>query len=463
MRFPYRLLTRAMLLAVSLSFPALAEETLPTAPSSAAQQLYASAQQDLLQLRVLLKNGNSQSSVGSGFLIGTSNLVVTNFHVVSQIALEPETYFGEYKDTSGESGSIELLAVDVLHDLAIVRIAREGSGFFKVPHAKASNEQPALVKLHQGQHLYSLGNPLDLGFTISEGTYNGISTRGFSEQLMFTGPVNAGMSGGPNVAADGQVAGVNVAHRRDGELVSFLVPVRYVQALLASVKNDMKPPADFKPIIGEQLLEHQAVMVDKLLEKPFSIKTLGDYRVPVRESDQVRCWGNTDSSTKKAYSVANINCSMESAIFVSGDLQTGHINMHHKYAHNKKLNAIQFSQLATNMFDGQVYSTAKSETITPASCTEDFIKLNHVSLRALVCAEAYHKFKELYDFTLITASTDDSNSSLQSMINIQGVSYNNGMKLVTQFLQGIDRNTAAPSDTKKSDEQQSVTNLEDAE
>jgi serine protease Do len=94
------------------------------------------------------------------------------------------------------------------------------------------------------------------------------------------------------------------------------------------------------------------------------------------------------------------------------------------------------------MFNSQVYSTAKSETITPAVCTENFIKHNSISLRALVCAEAYHKFKELYDFTLITASTDDSNMSLQSMINIQGVSYSNGMKLVSQFLQGIDRTTA---------------------
>jgi serine protease Do len=232
---------------------------------------------------------------------------------------------------------------------------------------------------------------------------------------------------------------VNVAHRLDGELVSFLVPVRYVQALLARVTSDMTPPTDFKPIIGEQLLEHQAVMVDTLLEKPFTIKDLGPYRVPVRESDQVRCWGNTDSSAQKAYTIASINCSMESAIFVSGELQTGHLSMQHKYAHNKKLNAMQFAQLATNMFDGQVYSTAKSETITPASCTEDFIKHNNISLRALVCAEAYHKFKELYDFTLITASTDDSEMSLQSMINIQGVSYSNGMKLVNQFLQGIDR------------------------
>src|SRR5690606_1815933 len=117
-------------------------------------------------------------------------------------------------------------------------------------------------------------------------------------------------------------------------------------------------------------------------------------------------------------------------------------------AHNKNLNAMQFSQLASNMYGGQVYSTAKSDTITPAFCSEDFIKHNNISLRALVCAEAYHKFSDLYDFTLITASTDDSQTSLQSMINIQGVAYDNGMKLVSRFLQGIDRAAPEPTETQ---------------
>jgi len=421
-----------------------------TQPSSTAQQLYASAQNDLLQLRVLLKNGNSQSSVGSGFLIGTSNLVVTNFHVISQIALEPETYFGEYKDTQGNRGTIELLAVDVLHDLAVVRVKPTGNGFFKVPRINES----ALVTLHQGQHLYSLGNPLDLGFTISEGTYNGISSRGFSDQLMFTGPVNPGMSGGPNITANGEVAGVNVAHRRDGELVSFLVPVRYVQALLERVITDMshedfQPTSDFKPIIGEQLLQHQTLMVDKLLEIPFSIKALDEYRVPVRESDQVRCWGSADAEAKNPYTVATINCAMESQIFVSGDLQTGHISMRHQYIQNKKLTAMQFAHVATSFYDNQVYSTAKSETITPAECAEQFVALKNMSLRALVCTEAYHQFAGLYDFTLTTASSDDSDTSLQSMMNIQGVSYDNGVKLISEFLQNIER--LSPTENSMSD------------
>jgi serine protease Do len=76
---------------------------LPT-PSTAAQHLYSAAKADLLQIRMLLKNGRSQSTVGSGFLVGTSNLVLTNYHVVSQMALDPDVYVGEYVDTDGKRG-----------------------------------------------------------------------------------------------------------------------------------------------------------------------------------------------------------------------------------------------------------------------------------------------------------------------------------------------------------------------
>lgn len=398
----------------------------PTPPSSTAQQLYASAQNDLLQLRVLLKNGRSQSAVGSGFLIGTSNLVITNFHVVSQIALEPETYFGEFKDTQGKSGDIELLAVDVQHDLAVVRVNRKGTGVFNL------SEIPAT--LNQGEHLYSLGNPLDLGFTISEGTYNGVSHRGFSDQIMFTGPVNPGMSGGPNVTAAGHVAGVNVAHRRDGELVSFLVPATYAQKLFSGITADSKPPADFKPIIGEQLLAHQTHMMDTLLATPLTAKSLGPYSVPVRESEQVRCWGSSDTKGEKTYNTDQINCAMESELFVSEDLQTGNISMTHRFVQTDKLDPLRFAIFVGKMFSNRVTGDTKDENVTTSHCTEDFIENNKFTSRAVVCVESYQKFAGLYNFLLFTTSTDEPLMNLQSRLVMNGVSYENGQKFIKQFL-----------------------------
>jgi S1-C subfamily serine protease len=400
-------------------------------PSSAAQKLYSTSKPDLLQIRMLLKNGRSQSTVGSGFMVGTSNLVLTNYHVVSQMALDPDVYAGEYVDTDGKRGPVELLAVDVLHDLAVVRINRNGTGVFNVPDK--------LARLTQGQYLYSLGNPLDLGFAISEGSYNGVITRSFYDQLMFTGPINSGMSGGPSVTVSGEVAGVNVSKRRDGELVSFLVPVRYAQELLRKVAAQTVAPKDFNPLIGQQLLAHQKAMIDRLLETPLSTKMMGPYLVPVRESEQVRCWGRSNVKAEASFTADTISCSMESAIFVSESQQTGHVSMTHQYVRSASLDKVRFAVLASTLFKVENIGSAKDARMTGPSCTEQFVATKSVPLRAVTCVRAYRKFAGLYNFTVLTATTDDARASLQSRIDVSGVSYENGMRTARAFLEAIGR------------------------
>jgi len=410
---------------------------LPT-PSSAAQQLYAAARADLLQIRMLLRNGRSQSTVGSGFLIGNGNLVLTNYHVVSQMALDPEVYIGEYVDTDGKGGPVELMAVDVLHDLAVVRVDRQGSGFFKVP------EHP--VCLTQGQYLYSLGNPLDLGFAISEGAYNGVITRSFYDQLIFTGPINSGMSGGPSVTASGMVAGINVSKRRDGESVSFLVPVRYAQDLLARVAQQMArqphPPRNFNPLIAQQLLAHQREMIDRLLGEPLSIKAMGPYRVPVRESQQLRCWGRSNFRAEAEYTLDSVSCAMEAAIYVSDTQQTGHVSMTHQYLRSANLHPLQFSLLASGQFRvdriGRL-DAARDTRLTRPACSEQFVHTATLPVRAVVCVRAYRKFAGLYNFTLLSASTDDGRASLLSRLDLAGVSYENGTRATRAFLSALGR------------------------
>jgi len=402
-----------------------------SAPSSTAQRLYHAAQDDLLQLRILIRNGRAQSSVGSGFLIGTGNLVVTNYHVISELALKPKTYVGEYVDTHGKRGLIQLLALDVQHDLAVVRIDRKGTGFFKV-----SRESPLLK---QGQYLYSLGNPLDLGFAISEGAYNGIIHRSFYDQLMFTGPINAGMSGGPSITVNGELAGVNVSKRLDGELVSFLVPIRFVRELLEKAAPLEMPPKDFTKVIGQQLLAHQAVMVDNLLASPFTIKALGVYKVPVRESDQMRCWGQSTDKPENPYTLERIQCGMESSVFISNELHTGQMSINHEFTKSTKLGALRFSEMAAKAFKNESFGNQKDPRLTGPECTEMFLNNGTLSMRAVLGVRAYRKYPGLYDFAVLTFSTDESLMNLQSRLDIKGVSYENGLRVSRIFLESIGR------------------------
>lgn len=404
------------------------------APSSAAQKLYSSAKHDILQVRTLLRSGRTQTSVGSGFLIGTSNLVVTNYHVVSQFALDPSVYVGEWIDPSGQSGNVELLAVDVLHDLAVLRVNRNGTGFFTMPDQ--------LTTLTQGQYLYSLGNPLDLGFAISEGAYNGVITRSAYDQLLFTGPINAGMSGGPSVTVDGQIAGINVSKRLDGELVSFLVPARYAQDLLKTVSAQAVPPADFTPVIARQLLRHQDMIVRRLLDAPLTLKSMGPYRVPVRESEQMRCWGSASAKADNLFTVDDTNCTMESALYISDHLQTGQISMRHEFIRSTRLDPLRFAELAGGAFKNESFGSYKNPRLTAPVCTEQFVKNRSLPLRAVLCVSAYRKFAGLYNFSLLTASTDNALMSLQSRLDARGVSFDNGQRVARSFLDALARGGA---------------------
>ena len=264
---------------------------------------------------------------------------------------------------------------------------------------------------------------------------------------MFTGPINSGMSGGPSVTADGEVAGVNVAKRLDGELVSFLVPIRYAQRLLKQVTDKLAAkgaaPKDFTAIVTQQLLAHQKAMVDHLLAGPLTKKTMGPYEVPVRETEQMRCWGNSSaqatSRAEKPFAVDTTSCTMESSVFVSGSLQTGAVGIRHQYLRSTGLDAMRFAQLSSASFKNESFGSYKDSRLTGPQCTEQFVTNGSLPMRAVLCVRAYRKFAGLYDFSLLTASTDDGMMNLQSRLDARGVSYDNGMRTARAFLEALAR------------------------
>jgi serine protease Do len=406
-------------------------------PSSGAEAIYATAPPRLLQIRTLVADAGRQTSIGSGFLVSPDGLAITNYHVVSQVALEPKTYRLEYTGADGSHGDVSLLGIDLANDLAVVRLDKHDAPFFDFDQTAITGALP------KGERLYSMGNPLDLGFTIVEGTYNGLVEHSYNERVHFTGALNPGMSGGPTVTAEGRVVGVNVATRRGGELISFLVPARFAVSLLQRVRDD-GPVADLHAEIARQLTVWQSSLYKSFGEEGFRSTTLGPYRAPEPTAPWFDCWADTnaDARPKPRASINSISCTSDTDLYVAADLNIGAIQIYHSYVKTIDLNQFQLATLLTQLSQPRLVGGGPfRKWYTPERCHEDFVSAaaapDHPPLRAIWCAQAYREFAELYDVTLVAVTQDDGSEALVSRLSLHAVSYDDAMALGKRFLEAL--------------------------
>lgn len=412
----------------------------PAAPvSAAAEGIYAGTRPSLLQIRTLVEAAGRQSSIGSGFLVGADGLAVTNYHVVSQYALEPKTYRLEFARPDGTQGALTLLAIDVANDLAVVRLEGADLPHLQFDPGALSGELP------RGERVYAMGNPLDIGFTIVEGTYNGLVERSYNERVHFTGAINPGMSGGPAVTAAGKVAGVNVAKRLDGELVSFLVPASKAAALVERARAGTPlDPAQTREEIDRQLLAWQEAFYRELDERGFRATTFGPYRAPESSAPWFNCWArtNAEQTPRPRAQMDSSSCNSQSSLFVAEDIESGRAELTHAYVRSSDLNAFQFAAFLSQYYASASMSRSWSrKRLTQPECHEEFVAPADPAaapvLRAVWCARAYRDFAGLYDVALTTVTQDRDREALVSRLAMQGVSYDNALALGRRFLGAV--------------------------
>jgi len=408
----------------------------PAAPVSlSARKVYEQARSQLVQIRTVLKGRASQTSVGSGFLVSAQGHIITNFHVVSEAALKPDRHDLVYVTADGREAPLVILQLDVLHDLALLRAgdaAAAGAGA-AAKSFDALPFRPANQPLSQGERIYSLGNPLDVGFTITQGTYNGLVRRSFYPQIFFGGALSAGMSGGPALDEEGHVIGVNVARRVDGEQVSFLVPAEFATALLARGKDAAPIVGPAYGIVDEQLLKHQAALTDRFIAQGWKEATHPRYRVPVPPDVFMRCWGTSEVSRTGGLDFERSECQMDTRVFV-GEYTTGTIAVRHESYDGSKLGPLRFAARYSQSFRNEAFIRLSSQHQTKPRCNEDFVEREGLPLRAVVCMRAYKKLPQLYDVAVLVATLDQTQSGVQGRFDAQGVSFANAQRLARHYL-----------------------------
>jgi serine protease Do len=420
-------------------------ETVPAASSakaaegssaSLAERLYAAARPKLLKISSLVATAGQQSAIGSGFLVSPDGLAVTNYHVVAQVALDPATYRLEYTAADSSSGGATLLAIDVPDDLAVLRIDKTDAPFFEFDPRALDGA------LASGEQLYSMGNPLDLGFTVVEGTYNGPVARSYNERIHFTGAVNPGMSGGPTIAADGRVVGINVSKQSGGELVSFLVPARFAAALVKRAQ-DTPPlsPEKARAEIGAQIAAWQAGLYKSLDDQGFKSIGLGPYHAVQSAAPWFTCWARTsaDEVPKPRASIDSTSCFSDTRLFVANDLNVGAIQLTYSYLKSVDLNRFQFANFLAQQSAPAAFGGWGRKWYTPQRCHEDFVAAegDRPPLRTVWCARAYRAFADLYDVSATMTTENSASEAFVTRLTLQGVGYDNALAVARRFLEAL--------------------------
>lgn len=175
-----------------------------------------------------------QKGGGTGFIITSDGLIVTNKHVVSD---DRTTYTVLTND--GEEHTATVLARDSLNDLAVIKIEATG-----LPVVELGDS----TGLKVGQWVIAIGNALaEFDNSVTVGVISakerqitadgGGAPEELSGLLQTDAAINPGNSGGPLINLKGQVVGINTAIAGNAEGIGFAIPIDLVKNAIESVKT----------------------------------------------------------------------------------------------------------------------------------------------------------------------------------------------------------------------------------
>lgn len=160
---------------------------------------------------------------GSGFIIGKSGAIVTNYHVIEN------SYDIGVKSTDDKSyEDVSLIIAEPDIDLAIINII--GRDFHRVIMGNSNN-------IEVGEQVVAIGNPLGWENSVSNGIISGIRTFDGIKLLQTTTAISPGSSGGPLFNMYGEVIGITTIGSVWGaQNLNFAIPINSLSKLIDQIE-----------------------------------------------------------------------------------------------------------------------------------------------------------------------------------------------------------------------------------
>ncbi|MFA6034265.1 MAG: Do family serine endopeptidase [Myxococcota bacterium] len=173
--------------------------------------------------------------LGTGFVITSDGLIVTNNHVVEQA----DKIVVKFQDEDKEYPA-KVVGRDAKTDIAIIKV-EAGKKLATLPMGDSD-------KAEVGDWVIAIGNPLGLSHTVTKGiiSFKGRKdvhpggSSGYSDFIQTDAPINPGNSGGPLINLNGEVIGVNESMVGGAQNIGFAVPINMVKAVLPGLREHGK-------------------------------------------------------------------------------------------------------------------------------------------------------------------------------------------------------------------------------
>ena len=173
-----------------------------------------------------------QRQQGSGFIIGSEGIIITNAHVVAG-AKKIVVKLGDKREFEAR-----VIGKDGPTDVALLKIAVSET----LPTIQLGDSD----KVEVGEWVMAIGNPYGLDSSVSSGIVSGKGRHigeTYDRLIQTDAPLNPGSSGGPLINLNGQVVGVNkaIVSETGGSIgISFATPINSIKEILPQLQTTGK-------------------------------------------------------------------------------------------------------------------------------------------------------------------------------------------------------------------------------
>ena len=217
--------------------------------------------------------GGQPEDIGSGFIVSSDGLIVTNKHVVSDT-----TFTYKVVTSDNKEHDVKQISRDPSNDIAVIKI--DASGLKPVDLGDSTN-------LQVGQFVVAIGTALgEFRNTVTQGVISGLG-RGITAGSAFEGyverlddviqtdaAINPGNSGGPLLNSVGQVIGINVAVASGAQNIGFAIPISVVKKSLDQYNSTGKFAAKAYLGVEYQMVSRQTAIMNNVPQGAYVVSVV---------------------------------------------------------------------------------------------------------------------------------------------------------------------------------------------